>query len=440
MSSIRQSMRLAALAAGLPRGGVLPERAWLARHRAIVWLLWAHVVALALIGAAIGEPLVSCGLSVAAVAIVSAAATWTRPSRATRELMATLGMLSSSAVLINFFDGLIEAHFHFFVTVAVISLYQSWRPYLLATGYVLAHHLVLGTLLPSHVYNHAMATENPWRFALIHGGAILAESVALLAFWKVTEDALDAERTKQLELEQANVELERANVAVADLVAMLAHDLRVPLTVLIGYAEMALEAWPQMTREAQVDFVHRVNGVGHTLRTMLEDTLTVSTIDGEGIDPRPAPLRVDQVVRETLAALPDPAPEVDLAGLEPVTVTLDRGHLGQVLTNLLTNAVKYGGGRLAVSTTADDETVVLRISDSGQGVPPSFVPQLFERFSRSEEARAGRQKGTGLGLYISRSLLQANEADISYEPTPGGGATFALRLPRAARPAGVLTH
>lgn len=262
MSAVRQSMRLAALAAGLPRGGALPERAWLARHRSIVWLLWAHVVALALIGAAVDEPAVSRVLSVAGVVVLTTAATWTRLSRETRALMATLGLLSSSAVLIDFFDGLIEAHFHFFVTVAVISLYQSWRPYLLATGYVLAHHLVLGTLLPSHVYDHAAAIQHPWSFALIHGGAILAESVALLAFWKVTEDALDAQRAKQLELEQANVELERANVAVADLVAMLAHDLRVPLTVLIGYAEMALEAWPQMTRDAQVDFVHRVNGVG----------------------------------------------------------------------------------------------------------------------------------------------------------------------------------
>lgn len=437
---IKHSTRFAAIAAAMPRGGALPDPVWRGRHRAILWLLRAHVVALALIGVAVREPLLSYVLSVSTVGVVTLAASWTRLSQATRALMATLGLLASSAVLINFFDGLIEAHFHFFVTIAVISLYQSWRPYLFAVIYVLAHHLILGTVLPDRVYNHAAAHHHPWLFAFVHGGAILAESLACLAFWRVTEDALEAERATHEDLAQANVELNRANVAVADLVAMLSHDLRVPLTVLIGYSEMALESWSQMSKSEQMDFVGKVNGVGHNLRTMLEDTLAVSTIDGEGVDPRPVPIRIDEAVRETLASLPEPRPEVDVAGLVPLTVMVDHGHLAQVLTNLLTNAMKYGGGRLAISSAPDEDVVLVRISDSGPGVPDEFVPDLFDRFSRSEEARAGRQKGTGLGLYISKSLMEANEADISYEPTPGGGATFVLRLPRAVRPAALLSH
>ncbi len=141
--------------------------------------------------------------------------------------------LFCSASLIAFFDGLIEAHFHFFIVVAVVSLYQSWGPYLLAIGYVLAHHLGLGTWMPHLVYNHHMAVHNPWLFALVHGGAVVAESAACLIFWRVTEDALDAERANREALERTNGELATANAAVADLVAMLSHDLRTPLTVLL---------------------------------------------------------------------------------------------------------------------------------------------------------------------------------------------------------------
>lgn len=423
----------AAWAHALPRGGALPEHAWDARHRGVVVLLWMHVVVLVVIGVLRDRPFAACVLAPAAVAVLAAAASWARLSRIARASMATLGLLVSCAVLIDDFDGLIEAHFHFFIVIAVVSLYQSWRPYLLGIGFVLAHHLVMGTLMPHRVYNHPMTGHDPWLFALVHGGAILAESVACLVFWKLTEEAVDAERANGEALARTNAELTAANTAVADLVAMLSHDLRVPLTVLIGYSEMALESWPQMTHAEQVDFVRKVGHAGQNLHTMLEDTLAVSAIDGDGVDPRPVPVRVDEAVRGALANLPEPPPDLDLEGLAALTVLVDRGHLGQVLTNLLTNAVKYGDGRLAVSTASDDDDVLLRITDSGPGVPPAFVPQLFDRYTRSDEARRGGQKGTGLGLYITRTLLLANNGDVTYEATPGGGATFCVRLPPAGR-------
>ena len=76
---------------------------------------------------------------------------------------------------------------------------------------------------------------------------------------------------------------------------------------------------------------------------------------------------------------------------------------------------------------------MIRVSDSGPGVPADFVDQLFDRFTRAEDARAGSKKGTGLGLYITRSLLLANEGAIAYVPTKGGGSTFVVELPRYRR-------
>lgn len=252
----------------------------------------------------------------------------------------------------------------------------------------------------------------------------------------------DIERRELVEeaLREANVGLTTANSKVADLVAMVSHDLRTPLAVLMSYSEMALEFWPEMTQEEQLDFVRKVSKTGNALHTMLEDTLSVSALDGDGVAPRQASVRVDEAVRESLAALPGPAPDVDLEGLEPIMAVVDPGHLGQVLTNLFTNAIKYGGDRFTVTSHSDGDHALVRISDSGPGVPASFVPHLFDRFTRSEDARVGAQKGTGLGLYIARSLLLANGGDITYETSPGGGATFCLHLPRIRKTADLLTH
>jgi signal transduction histidine kinase len=434
MASSYAGSRLAALRALLPRGGALPETAWLSRHRGICALLWFHVVALTLIAVLRAQVTPGLVVGLVSVAALTLAASWGGFSFSMRSSLATLGLLSCSAILIGLYDGLIEAHFHFFVTIAVVSLYQAWLPYLIGVGYVLVHHLVLGTLLPDQVYNHHMAIEHPWVFALVHGGAILAESVACLVFWRVNEDALDAERANREALEQANDELSEANQSVADLVGMLSHDLRVPLTILIGYSEIALETWPELTVEGQLDFVRKVGTMGEALNVLLEDTLTVSALDAEGVVPRPVPLRVDTAIREALDSLPEPVPVVDLQRLEPATALMDRGHLGQVLHNLLSNALKYGGGSFAVSCREAGTSVLVEVTDHGSGVPAEFVPHLFDRFTRSEEARVGSARGTGLGLYITRSLLSANGAQVHYEPTAGGGATFCLRLVRAEPP------
>lgn len=165
MALTRNDSRLAGLWAALPRGGALPESVWLARHRGVCVLLWCHVVALAAIGILRDQSPMACLLGPGVVAACTAAASSNGLSRTARSSMATLGLLFSSAILIDLYDGMIEAHFHFFITIAVVSLYQAWRPYLIAVGFVLVHHLVLGTLVPREVYNHHMAVEHPWLFA-----------------------------------------------------------------------------------------------------------------------------------------------------------------------------------------------------------------------------------------------------------------------------------
>ncbi|MHB1261785.1 MAG: sensor histidine kinase [Thermoplasmatota archaeon] len=173
----------------LPEGRGLPAEEWQLRHRAVQVFILGHAVGLPLFGMARGSP---AGLALAEgalIGLIGLMAGLTQLSRKLRSGLAALGCVLSSAVLVQFWGGIIEAHFHFFVVVALISLYQDWLPFLLAIGFVAIDHGLVGTLVPVWVYNHADAIESPWSWAVIHAGFILAESVALVAVWRANEQA-----------------------------------------------------------------------------------------------------------------------------------------------------------------------------------------------------------------------------------------------------------
>ncbi|HEX2195627.1 MAG TPA: hypothetical protein VHJ76_01775 [Actinomycetota bacterium] len=171
----------------LPHGRALPETLWTSRHRAIVWLLWAHVAALALFGVVEGVRTWHVLLEVGIVAVAAALASWETLDRSARAAIATFGLFTCSALLVHFSGGVTEMHFHFFVMVVVVSLYQDWFAFLVGIAFVLFHHGVLGTIAPDDVYSSPAAVENPWGWAAIHAGFILAESVACLVAWKKSE-------------------------------------------------------------------------------------------------------------------------------------------------------------------------------------------------------------------------------------------------------------
>jgi diguanylate cyclase (GGDEF)-like protein len=177
-----------------------------------VWLHAAGVFVYALVRG--NPPLHS--LSESLIVVVAAAVGGSKGlSRSVRAGAATLGLVSASAILTHLSGGLIEMHFHFFVMVGIISLYQDWMPFLLALGFVVAHHGVLGALDPEGVFNHPAAINHPWKWAGIHGGFILAESVVLLIAWRVNErgfrDPLTGLANRLLFEDRINHTLDRAN-------------------------------------------------------------------------------------------------------------------------------------------------------------------------------------------------------------------------------------
>lgn len=173
----------------IPEGRMLSEGEWGIRHQVIVILLWFHVLVIAAAGIYKGFGFVQSLAEGAVVAMFAILAKRQRISRSYRSAVASLGLVTSSAILVHFSGGYIEAHFHYFVMLAVIAIYQDWIPFLLAILFVAVNHGVTGQFFPHAVYNHPDAFLHPWKWALIHAAYVMAESVTLLVGWRISERA-----------------------------------------------------------------------------------------------------------------------------------------------------------------------------------------------------------------------------------------------------------
>jgi signal transduction histidine kinase/CheY-like chemotaxis protein len=194
----------------LPQGARLPDDSWRSRHRGILVLLWLHVIGLPVVALLSGRTLQHGLLEASVVAIFAVLAGWWADHRRSAAALASLGLLTSSAFIVHLSNGNIEAHFHFFVVISVVTLYQDWVPFLLAIGMVLLHHGVMGVVDPSSVYDHTDAILHPWKWAAIHGAFVLAASAAGIISWRLAEKLLAREQNARADVEallQAAAEL-----------------------------------------------------------------------------------------------------------------------------------------------------------------------------------------------------------------------------------------
>jgi signal transduction histidine kinase len=168
----------------LPHGRTLPEDRWRPRHRAMLALLWVHAATLPLVALAYGITVPHALAEGAVVGVFALVAALGIGDRRSRTATVSLGLLTASAVLVHITGGLIEAHFHFFVVVTILSLYEDWLPFLLAIAFVALHHAVGAMLFADHVYDH---DGGALKWAVVHAGFIAALSLANLAVWRESE-------------------------------------------------------------------------------------------------------------------------------------------------------------------------------------------------------------------------------------------------------------
>jgi signal transduction histidine kinase len=214
-------------------------------------------------------------------------------------------------------------------------------------------------------------------------------------------------------------------------VADASHELRTPLTVARGQLELldAALADPDTRRSLglALDELDR-------MARMVGDLLLLARLD-EGLALEPGPVEVELVVGEALLRVGGPGERTTaeiLSDIPPgLSVSADSEALLQVLTNLLTNAVRHGGDRIAVVARADGRRVTIDVSDDGSGIPQSELERLFDRFYRGAVTR-GRTPGAGLGLAIARTLVERMGGTVTVRSATGEGTTFTVDLPAAA--------
>jgi PAS domain S-box-containing protein len=187
------------LGAALPHGRTLPEAEWRTRHRVLLWLLWAHVAAMPVISLLFDQGPASAALDCATVGVWAALAQLKRGSRRVQSLIVTIGLLTTSALLVHVSDGQPESYFHFFVMVAALSLYEDWLPFGAAVTFVLVQQGITAAIVD---YDRA---ESPWLWALIHSAFIGALAIVLLVTWRASERNREAFRSLVESLEEGVV-------------------------------------------------------------------------------------------------------------------------------------------------------------------------------------------------------------------------------------------
>ena len=222
----------------------------------------------------------------------------------------------------------------------------------------------------------------------------------------------------------------------SDFVATVSHELRTPLTSIYGFAETLMRGDVEFAEPERKTFLSYIASESERLINIVDDLLSVARLETGTLRLNIEQLDVGAVAGEVVARVQEHAErwefELDVPSAG-VIVDADREKLSQVLVNLVDNAVKFSpeGGRISISARRRPESVEVRISDQGVGIPRADQQRIFSKFYRAESTGPGVH-GTGLGLFLARGLLLAMGGKIWVESKEGQGSTFVLELPAAA--------
>jgi signal transduction histidine kinase len=238
--------------------------------------------------------------------------------------------------------------------------------------------------------------------------------------------ALDRVRLFQHEHE-ARVALERADEIKTNFIALASHELRTPVTTILGLSTTLNRRADELDDRQRHELRATLERQADRMARLVEQLLDLSRLDADAIAINPEQINLRERIEEIVASVAADRQEDVQIGVDPeLEAPADPGALDRIVGNLVANALRYGSPPVQVNAIHSDRHLRVFVEDRGEGVPAQFVPELFERFTRGTRARMG---GAGLGLAIARSYARAHNGDLVYEDAEPHGARFQLVLP-----------
>jgi signal transduction histidine kinase len=424
---IRRAMRT--ILEYLPRGNTLDDETFRRRHLLLCWVLGLHIPPLFAFGLWQGYDV---GHMLLEVTPPTAALVFARLARNRRlaAFFATFGLVFCSYLLVHLSEGSIEAHFHFFILIGFIVLYQDWVPLLANTAFTLVSHGVGGVVDPSSVYNHYAAQNKPWLWAGIHAVSVLAACIGVTIFWKNTE--MEQHRSARLASDLAETELEAVQAqaaqrqSISDLFVNLA---RRNQSLLDRQLALISELEQGENKPEALSDLFQLDHLATRIRRNAESLLVLSGDEPPRLWGRPVPL--SEVVRAAAAEVEDyPRVEVLVSDYLEVSgrVVADLSHL---LAELIENATMFSPPNSGVRVRThlvpgEGRTFLLSIEDTGIGLSDEHMQAANELLADPPDLDPRRST---LGFHVVGRLAIRLGLRVSLAHTPGGGVTALVTLP-----------
>ncbi|MGQ0833210.1 MAG: ATP-binding protein [Microthrixaceae bacterium] len=230
------------------------------------------------------------------------------------------------------------------------------------------------------------------------------------------------------EVTELNRQLEQAVLMKDRFLSTATHDMRSPITTIIGFADLLTLEGVAVPPHKRDEYLVAIKRQGQRLEALVQDLLSIAVLDGGSVSFDPRVIDLGAAVRQS-ATDAGAGESIQIRVTGSAVAFADPVRLAQMLTNLFQNAIRYGRPPVVASVAGDATWATIRVCDQGDGVDPVFVPRLFDRFTTDRRRADPETIGTGLGLAIVRGLAQMHGGDAWYEPNEPKGACFVLRLP-----------
>jgi len=266
------------------------------------------------------------------------------------------------------------------------------------------------------------------------------DSAAVDVLYKPVNPWILAQKAKLFfDLHRQKQELARALRAREDVLAIVSHDLRTPLSVVSNTAAMLLNPKYQFSPQQVREQHERIKRNVELMNRMIGDLLDMANLRAGKLTIEPQPMVINDVLRDTVATHEAPAREKGVtlsyeAGTDVMRVEADRARLTQLFQNLIGNAIKFckAGDRITVTSRTRGKAAHIEISDTGPGIAAEDLPLIFDPYFSASKKH--QKTGTGLGLYISKGIVDAHGGEIRCGSEPGIGTTFSITLPLIVAP------